>query len=58
MKYKSGFFSEDNTFYEDGSPEQHEFLMRPIKDKEQGTLLGCMKSIYQSKNKEYERPSN
>lgn len=49
-EYKSGFFSTDNTYYEDGSPEQEEFLSRPIIEEEEGTLLGYIKSIYQ-KNK-------
>ena len=52
MDYKTGFFSQDNIFYEDGSPEQKEFLMRPIAEDEEGTLLGYVKTIYQQKEKE------
>lgn len=48
MKYKSGIFSLDGTYYEDGSPEQHEFLMKPILEEEEETLLGYMKEIYQN----------
>lgn len=50
MEYKTGFFSE-GTYYEDGSPEQHEFLMAPITEEEQETLVGYIKAIYQSKTK-------
>lgn len=48
MTYKTGFFSE-GIYYEDGSPEQYEFLMAPITEEEQNTLVGHIKSIYQSK---------
>lgn len=50
MKYKTGFFSLDNTFYEDGSPEQEKFLSQPITEEERGTLLGYIKQIWQNKD--------
>lgn len=49
METKTGFYSQDNTFYEDGSPEQEKFLMQPITEEEEGTLLGYVKAIYQQK---------
>lgn len=50
MTYKTGFVSE-GTFYEDASTEQYEFLMAPITEEEQETLVGYIKAIYQSKTK-------
>ena len=47
--YRSGLFSNDGTYYEDGSPEQDKFLSEPITEDEQGTLLGYMKQIWQNK---------
>ena len=51
MNHRTGFFSADSTYYEDGSPEQEEFLSRPITEEEEGTLLGYLKQIYQQKLK-------
>ena len=56
MEYSTGFFTIDNTFYEDGSPEQDVFLSQPITEDEKGSLLGLYKQLWQ--DKKYENEDN